>query len=571
LAISEDDLHHSKSFSDLQSHSDGKSPVQEKHRRTNGALRNTDKTSPKLARPKATLQRQDSSPLQRQQGAQDAIHRRIGDIFFSLHCADEDEPVYISEVIERSMNPDFRFFDLEACGSAVTRQGSLTIKIWAKATSSQEWVYLVELDLDLPSLQYIGKTLEGFRHPFSDNCVIFHLEDGIYISPTNVLVEQTGQPVRADRTPTHAEPTSSYDELVRLHTLSECIQDALDSREKLISEINALITEDKDRFSAQDAITSAEDSLATIKRSVITQRRNLKAARTTLASLKSSNSSRRASISNGYSTQKEEATQLATSRTQLSHHQTEHKTVTNAITGQRRRICEDLQSIFTIHPIPHRSLAFTIRSLHLPNSDFPSAAKDADTISAALGHVAHVLHLLSLYLRISLPYPLAPRASTSLIRDPISLMPHLNTATSKSSSSSSAEDRTFPLYVKGSVFYRFEYAVFLLNKDIEVVAGRLGLRVLDIRQTLPNLKYVLYVGSAGVGELPGRIRGGVRGLLRGEEDVNGTKQSEERAKKDTARVKAVETGLKVAASKEDMGDERKVTAASSLKGRLMIS
>jgi len=448
----------------------------------------------------------------------------------------------------------------------------MTIKVWAKATGSQEWVYLVELDLALPSLQYIGKSLEGFRHPLPDNCVILHLEDGIYISPSNVPVEQNVQPVKAGRTPIHAETTSSYDELMRLHTLSECIQDALHSREKLISQINALITEDKDRFFALDATISVKDSLVTVKRSIVTQRRSLKTAQSNLASLKSSNSSRRAAISDGYSTQKEEVTKLTTSQIELSHRQTEHNSITDAMTGQRRRICEDLQSIFTIHPIPNRSLAFTVRSLYLSNSDFPSAAKDADTISAALGHVAHVLHLLSLYLRIPLPYPLAPRSSTSLIRDPISLMPHLNTTTIRASSSSlSADDRTFPLYVKGSVFYRFEYAVFLLNKDIEVVAGRLGLRVLDIRQTLPNLKYVLYVGSAGVGELPGRIRGGVRGLLRDEEDVGKESEQARTAGTAAARLMAMETGMKVAASKENMGDEQKITAASSLKGRLMTS
>ena len=37
---------------------------------------------------------------------------------------------------------------------------------------------------------------------------------------------------------------------------------------------------------------------------------------------------------------------------------------------------------------------------------------------------------------------------------------------------------------------------------------------MDIRQTLPNLKYLLYVCSAG-NELPKRKAGGIRGLLAG--------------------------------------------------------
>jgi len=82
--------------------------------------------------------------------------------------------------------------------------------------------------------------------------------------------------------------------------------------------------------------------------------------------------------------------------------------------------------------------------------------------------------------------------------------------------------RTFPLFTKNAgPLFRFEYAVYLLNKDIELICERLGLKVLDIRQTLPNLKYALFVATAGSGELPARKAGGIRGLLR----TNGSKPS----------------------------------------------
>lgn len=68
--------------------------------------------------------------------------------------------------------------------------------------------------------------------------------------------------------------------------------------------------------------------------------------------------------------------------------------------------------------------------------------------------------------------------------------------------------RAFPLYPKGVDRYRFDYAVFLLNKNIEQVRSRSsssegstradlpfssqlmysqGLTVIDLRNTLPNL------------------------------------------------------------------------------------
>ena len=45
--------------------------------------------------------------------------------------------------------------------------------------------------------------------------------------------------------------------------------------------------------------------------------------------------------------------------------------------------------------------------------------------------------------------------------------------------------------------------------------SRQGAKMVDLRHTLPNLKYMLTVLTAGKGELPVRKRGGVRGLESG--------------------------------------------------------
>lgn len=76
----------------------------------------------------------------------------------------------------------------------------------------------------------------------------------------------------------------------------------------------------------------------------------------------------------------------------------------------------------------------------------------------------------------------------------------------------------FPLYSKGVDTYRFEYAVFLLNKDIEMVRSlasplssdtltefvaiqlitQQGLQTLDMRHTLPNLKNLMLTLTSGL-------------------------------------------------------------------------
>jgi hypothetical protein len=43
------------------------------------------------------------SPSYRRKKLEDAIEHGMVDSFFSLHCAGEDEPIYVSEVVEKAM------------------------------------------------------------------------------------------------------------------------------------------------------------------------------------------------------------------------------------------------------------------------------------------------------------------------------------------------------------------------------------------------------------------------------------------------------------------------------------
>lgn len=59
-----------------------------------------------------------------------------------------------------------------------------------------------------------------------------------------------------------------------------------------------------------------------------------------------------------------------------------------------------------------------------------------------------------------------------------------------------ADATSFPLYSKGVERYRYEYAVFLLNKNVEVLMQEANIRLLDLRHTLPNLKVLLLTLSS---------------------------------------------------------------------------
>eukprot|EP01133_Synstelium_polycarpum_P008694 gene8694-10214_t len=132
-----------------------------------------------------------------------------------------------------------------------------------------------------------------------------------------------------------------------------------------------------------------------------------------------------------------------------------------------------LSQIRSIYPIQQGHKTLVINNLPLPNSDFNGC--DEENISTALGYVCHIVHLASRYLDIPLRYPMTPMASRSFIKDEIS-----HHSSSK-----------FPLYSKGVERRIFDYAVFLLNKNLEQLLHSQGLATFSLKETLPNVQILL--------------------------------------------------------------------------------
>ena len=299
---------------------------------------------------------------------------------------------------------------------------------------------------------------------------------------------------------------------MRLSNLDDCIQDALSTREKLVQQITDLLEEQQGSRDTLNAASQAEESLASTNRALFACRKQFQSAQSRCSDLRARLAARRAAMQNGRMSQQEAANLLRSpsSQLELSALKQSRQTAQIELRGQIRRIGEDLSSIYPIQPLSLGSLSFDVRSLRLPNAGSGAGGSKHPTeeeTAAALGHAAHLTHLLSYYLSTPQPYPLTPHSSTSTVFDPISTslppisFPSLNAA------------RTFPLYQKGAVGYRYEYGVFLLNCNIERLMGGLGARVLDLRHTAGNLKYVITVITEGRGEVPGRKKGVVKGLL----------------------------------------------------------
>ncbi|GAA5944673.1 hypothetical protein JCM10213_009182 [Rhodosporidiobolus nylandii] len=244
--------------------------------------------------------------------------------------------------------------------------------------------------------------------------------------------------------------------------------------------------------------------------------------RAALAARRAALSARRARLEAAKMLEEENREGLEQKGKELETQEDALSTLLASLSARRTQLCTLLSSLFPIEPVspspslpepPH--MLFSLHSLALPNSSFSGSSTPRysdEHLSSALGYCASLVTLLAAYLRVPLVYPVRARGSRSTVTDPISMM---------------KGPRAFPLYGKGVEQYRFDYGVFLLNKDIEQVRPppswiapclRLvlppplfscsdvrqkltdpflqlmysrSLTVLDLRNTLPNLKTLL--------------------------------------------------------------------------------
>ncbi|UNI23089.1 hypothetical protein JDV02_008928 [Purpureocillium takamizusanense] len=457
-----------------------------------------DKRRPEVRQRRTSLTFAHANPASRQRKLEELVENSVGDAFFSLHVAGSDDPVYVSEVRERSANFDFRFFDLADDG--FSRDCILTARVWSRR-SGQPWTLLLEEIVDLRRLNFIG-TLMDRRFP--PNALVFHLEDGVYSLD---FATRAAEPRQAP--PPVA--TSSYNALMKLANLESSIRDAMDTQRRIMEQIDGILERNP-----PDARDTAGEEATLAARYVAAQRRANRQAQKRRDELRESLASRRAAMARGREAQARAEQDVAHNREQLEASRSLAAATELQIRGQRRRICSELSDMLPISPVPGAPpLSFQICGLPLPNSTYDAATArtvNEDVVSAALGLVALVVRNLQFYLSLPLPYPLYPYGSRSVARDDISLLPDQPAPPPPSR-------REFPLHLPrgGSSLghWRFEYAWFLLNKDVEALCASQGLRVVDIRHSLPNLKYLLYVCSAGTDDVPQRKRGGVRGLWAG--------------------------------------------------------
>jgi len=152
---------------------------------------------------------------------------------------------------------------------------------------------------------------------------------------------------------------------------------------------------------------------------------------------------------------------------------------------RRLQLISQLSEIFPIQE--PASATPTICYVGLPSSECLRERDDTD-LAVGLGWVAHLTVMVSCLLGVPLRYPTLSAGSRSTVEDLI-----LDRIPDK--------DREFPLFPKGNERVRFDYGVFLLNKNIAQLRWFCGEATSDAKPTLKNLSGLLQLCSTS-SELP---------------------------------------------------------------------
>ncbi|EIW69486.1 hypothetical protein TREMEDRAFT_73876 [Tremella mesenterica DSM 1558] len=263
--------------------------------------------------------------------------------------------------------------------------------------------------------------------------------------------------------------------------------------------INALLLADTDNSALRREVEERSGRIRWLKKAIMEVEKSTMEAQSRVSLEQEEMERRRENLARA-----EEADEIRRSGMEELHSevksiQQETQALRPAIHLLRSQHVQTLDSLFPIVPLNPSTLLYSILEvplpipsspeepappLTMPTGVLPDGMKiDERTTSAALGYVAMVVHLLDQLKGTEggLPYPVTCAGSRSLVKDAVSVM---------------QGPRSFPLYARGVERYRFEYAVYLLNKNIEMLMQEADIRLVELRHTLPNLKNLLLTLSS---------------------------------------------------------------------------
>eukprot|EP01132_Coremiostelium_polycephalum_P001978 gene1978-2435_t len=387
--------------------------------------------------------------------------------YYTLHAPPQNN------INNNTSNPVWNPFDCykPLPDDILENYNSFNICLWDKYNEEEP---IFQTDVDLTQLEFIAHENKQFVHYYiPPNSIIFELKDGFYVTKETKHQMSSTQP-------------NDY----KFMTSNEKRKSITGNQHLFLSIVSKKLRNMKDTETTKQLSMDIEDKLNSHSE-YLEKLRKLEILKHKVASLKEEYYNQKDLLDKDkekFNLLKKDVVPRAMSLTSAgivfysSYQQLlEHKNILemdkslllNMGAALEKKKWHLLSQIRSIYPIQQGNKILTINGLPLPNSDF--TGYDEEQIATALGYVCHILFLASKYLDLPLRYPMTPMASRSFIKDEIS-----HHSSSK-----------FPLYSKGVEKRIFDYAVFLLNKNLEQLLNSQGLGMFHLKETLPNVQILL--------------------------------------------------------------------------------
>eukprot|EP00057_Strongylocentrotus_purpuratus_P033434 XP_791387.3 PREDICTED: UV radiation resistance-associated gene protein [Strongylocentrotus purpuratus] len=399
--------------------------------------------------------------------------------YFSLHSSSSSEAFYTSEKIQDSLNPTWRSFDLcRSCPEVNTALSAFYVKVWGGHDS--DFKLIIEWKVDLKGLSFIGTKIHKDGVKYQPNSIIFGMFDGFYSSTDNLQDSSKNKAkfckvLEVDQS--SAILTYNSYSLARLHTTQRAIKQTEVTVGKVRTSIIQKLSDTTNKTRLCSEKEAIELRLLLLKEEILSQRKRLEREKEICDHHKQQVQSKMESTKLKWDELQPSNEELEIEIKNLTETKDIKRQVISMYTARKASLIQELSRVYPIQQLPNN--VYTVCTAPLPNAESNiQMNKDDMTISTALGHTSHLTLMISKFLQVPLRYSIHYNGSRSTIHDHIT-------------EQLQDKDRDFPLYTKGREKFHFNYAVYLLNRNIAQLRYILGLGTSDLRLTLPNLQTLL--------------------------------------------------------------------------------
>jgi len=352
------------------------------------------------------------------------------------------------------------------------RLSRFTLKVWECTNTPHSCI--LQSNIRLYRFGYVGESM-GFDIPVT-NLIIVELHDGFYVKEEVAIMYPQAQ---IELPSSYCSPSYSLSQFQTILKTKEKIRRAKEANTKLKNNLLNKLIEQRELLEKRQKYNLLKHSVRKLQKQVVLEKTLRRERIDLLQELRelpqlSQVSKALFEILDSKQRLQSQIRELNESKKEVSEYQW-------ALEARQSFLIRDMRGIFTITQTADRHKSLCINGVRLPNTDFTGCPEE--TIATGLGLVCQAIFMLSRWLDVPLRYPMKPGLSRSTISDHIS--------------SFSTSTNSFPLYARGVDRNRFEYAVFLLNKNLEQLLNSQNLEIITLRHTLPNLQFLLFSRGKG--------------------------------------------------------------------------